>query len=294
MKPTSRLGRGLDALIETGNVKTDGGSVINEIDLNFISPNPNQPRSHFDEEELQELAASIKENGIIQAITLRQIGEENYQIISGERRVRASKIAGLTKIPAYIRPANDEQMQVMALIENIQRTDLNAIETALGYSKIISDFGFTQEQLGERLGKKRATITNYLRLLNLPAKIQIAIKEKKIDMGHARALAGMESELEQLKIYEQVVNQGLSVRKTEELVKNLQDKKAGNLPPQREKKLIPEEFLQYRDEIKNIFNTNISISSEENGKGKITISFADDEELSRIMSIFDILNEKVQ
>ena len=294
MKPTSRLGRGLDALIETGNVKTDGGSVINEIDINFISPNPNQPRSHFDEEELQELAASIKENGIISPITLRQINEENYQIIAGERRFRASKIAGLTKIPAYIRPANDEQMQIMALIENIQRTDLNAIETALGYSKIISDFGFTQEQLGERLGKKRATITNYLRLLNLPAKIQIAIKEKKIDMGHARALAGMESELEQLKIYEQVVNQGLSVRKTEELVKNLQDKKAGNLPPQREKKLIPEEFLQYRDEIKNIFNTNISISSEENGKGKITISFADDEELSRIMSIFDILNEKVQ
>ena len=294
MKPTSRLGRGLDALIETGNVKTDGGSVINEIDLNFISPNPNQPRSHFDEEELQELAASIKENGIISPITLRQIDEENYQIIAGERRVRASKIVGLTKIPAYIRPANDEQMQVMALIENIQRTDLNAIETALGYSKIISDFGFTQEQLGERLGKKRATITNYLRLLNLPAKIQIGIKERKIDMGHARALAGLENELEQLKIYEQVVNQGFSVRKTEEMVKILQDKKAGILPPQREKKPIPEEFLQYRDEIKSIFNTNISISSEENGKGKITISFADDEELSRIMSIFDMLNEKVQ
>ena len=293
MKPTNRLGRGLDALIETSSIKTDGGSVINEIDINFISPNPNQPRSHFDEDELQELADSIKENGIISPVTLRQIDEENYQIIAGERRFRASKLAGLTKIPAYIRPANDEQMQVMALIENIQRTDLNAIETALGYSKIISDFGFTQEQLSEKLGKKRATIANYLRLLNLPAKIQIAIKDRKIDMGHARALAGMESEVEQLKIYEQIVNQELSVRKVENMVKNLQEKKTETLPMQREKKAIPEEFLQYRDEIKKIFNTNIYISTEDNGKGKITISFADEEELSRIMSIFDILNEKV-
>ena len=400
MKPINRLGRGLDALIDTTNVtQTDGGSMINEIDLNFIVPNPNQPRKHFDKEELEELAVSIRENGIISPITLRQIDEENYQIIAGERRFRAAKLAGLTKIPAYIRQANDEQMQVMALIENIQRTDLNAIEMALGYSKIISDFGFTQEQLGEKLGKKRATITNYLRLLNLPAKVQIGIKDKKIDMGHARALAGLESEIEQLEIYELVVSQGLSVRKTEELVKwhfkiiigirdkkiemehaialaklesefeqlefyefivtqglsvrkteelvnlpekirislqnkkidighaialtelksedeqlrifeliinqklsvkkteelvkNPQEENTENLPKQREKKVISEELLQYKDEIKNIFNTNISISSEDSGKGKITISFADDEELSRIMSIFDALNEKV-
>lgn len=294
MKPTSRLGRGLGALIETNEIKTDGGSVINEIDINFISPNPNQPRSHFDEEQLQELADSIRENGIISPITLRQIDDENYQIIAGERRFRASKLAGLTKIAAYIRPANDEQMQVMALIENIQRADLNAIETALGYSKIISDFGFTQEQLGERLGKKRATIANYLRLLNLPAKIQIGIKDGKIDMGHARALAGMENEVEQLKIYEQIVNQGLSVRKAEEMVKNLQEGVSEKPSKQREKKAISEEFVQYKKEIQNIFNTNINISTEDNGKGKITISFADDEDLSRIMSIFDILNEKLK
>ena len=295
MKPANRLGRGLGALIDTNNVtKTDGGSMINEIDIKFISPNPNQPRTHFDEEELEELAVSIKENGIISPITLRQINDENYQIIAGERRFRASKLAGLTKIPAYIRPANDEQMQVMALIENIQRTDLNAIETALGYSKIISDFGFTQEQLGERLGKKRATITNYLRLLNLPAEIQIGIKDRKIDMGHAKVLAGLNNEVEQLKIYKQVVNQELSVRKTEELVRNLQDENTENLPKQREKKIIPEKHQQYKNEIHNIFNTNINISSEDNGKGKIMISFADEEELIRIMGIFDDLKEKIE
>jgi len=292
MKPTSRLGRGLDALIETGNIKTDGASKINEIDLKFILPNPNQPRTHFDEEELQELADSIKENGIISPITLRQIDEDNYQIIAGERRFRASKMAGLTKIPGYVCTVNDEQMQLMALIENIQRTDLNAIEIALAYQNAMTKHGLTQEKLSEKTGKKRGTIAQYIRLLKLPSKIQFGIKDRKIDMGHAKVIAGIDEPTVQLKIYEQVVNQALSVRKTEELVKCLQENSTENLPPQREKKPIPEEFLQYRDEIKNIFNTNINISAENNGKGKITISFADEEELVRIMSIFDELKTK--
>ncbi|MDR2685115.1 MAG: ParB/RepB/Spo0J family partition protein [Prevotellaceae bacterium] len=291
-KQASRLGRGLDALINTDDVKTDGGSMINEIALEMIEPNPAQPRTVFDEEALQELAVSIEQNGIIAPVTLRQIDEAHYQIIAGERRFRASKLAGLTKIPAYIRTADDEQMQIMALIENIQRTDLNAIEIALGYHSIMENSAMTQEALSVRLGKNRATIANYLRLLNLPAEIQLGIKDKKIDMGHARALAGVESAKEQLKIYEAIVKEGLSVRKTEELVKNLKKIQPEKIEQKREKKNLSEEFLKIKTEVSKILNANTNITVGEDGKGKISIAFDNDDDLNRIMAIFDKIKEK--
>ena len=184
----SALGRGLDALITMDDLKTGGSSSISEIELSKIQPNPEQPRSVFEEETLEELATSIRSLGVIQPITLKEIGPEQYMIISGERRYRASLKAGLERIPAYIKTAADENVVEMALIENIQREDLNSIEIALAYQKLIDNYGLTQEGLSERVGKKRATIANYLRLLKLPAEIQVGLKDKKIDMGHARAL----------------------------------------------------------------------------------------------------------
>ncbi|MDR0828838.1 MAG: ParB/RepB/Spo0J family partition protein [Prevotellaceae bacterium] len=286
--PPMRLGRGLDALINTDDVKTDGGSMINEIALEIIEPNPNQPRTDFDEEALNELAQSISENGIISPITLRQIDETHYQIIAGERRFRASKIAGLDKIPAYIRTVDDEQMQVMALIENIQRADLNAIETALGYNKIMTDFDLTQEQLSEKIGKKRGTVANYLSLLKLPAEIQLGLKNHKIEVGHAKTLAGLENAADQLKIYETIVNQSLSVRKAEELAKNFKNPTADK---KREIKPLSEENSRIKNELHSTFNANVNISVEDSGKGKITIPFTDEDDLNRIMSIFDRLKE---
>ena len=215
------LGRGLDALISSEEVKTSGSSSINEIELSKISVNPNQPRREFDPIALQDLAESIGEIGIIQPITLRQLSEDSYQIIAGERRYRASVMAGLTTIPAYIRTADDENVMEMALIENIQREDLNSLEIALAYQHLIEQYGLTQERLSERVGKKRATITNYLRLLKLPAPIQMALKNKEIDMGHARALLALDDPKTQIKIFNEIISQGYSVRKVEEIVKAL-------------------------------------------------------------------------
>jgi ParB family chromosome partitioning protein len=282
------LGRGLDALINTEEVKTDGGSIINEIDINLIEANPNQPRTDFDIEQLEELADSIKENGLISPITLRQIDQEHYQIIAGERRYRASKLAGMKQIPAYIRTADDEQMHIMALIENVQRADLNAIEIALGYYKVMNDFDLTQEKLGERLGKKRATIANYLRLLKLPAEIQLGIKDKKIDMGHARAIAGLDEPTHQLKIYEKIVKENLSVRAAEELVKQSSE---NALTEARKKNanFNSEEYNKLKTELSTIFNTKVHLSYNENGKGKISIPFDSDDDMMRLMSILDKL-----
>lgn len=213
------LGRGLDALISNEEIKTSGSSSINEIELDKIQVNPNQPRREFDPIALQELADSIAEIGIIQPITLRQLGEDSYQIIAGERRYRASIQAGLKTIPAYIRTANDEHVMEMALIENIQREDLNALEVALAYQHLIEQYELTQERLSERVGKKRTTITNYLRLLKLPAQIQVALKNKEIDMGHARALLALDDPKAQIKIFNEIINQNYSVRKVEEWLK---------------------------------------------------------------------------
>ena len=215
------LGRGLDALISTEEVKTSGSSSISEIELSKISVNPNQPRREFDPIALQELADSIAEIGIIQPITLRQISEDSYQIIAGERRYRASIQAGLHTIPAYIRTADDENVMEMALIENIQREDLNSLEIALAYQHLIEQYELTQERLSERVGKKRTTIANYLRLLKLPAPVQVALKNKEIDMGHARALLTLEDPKTQIRIFNETVAQGYSVRKVEEIVKAL-------------------------------------------------------------------------
>lgn len=216
MKKTG-LGRGLDALIDTSHVDTNGGSSISEIALDTIIANPDQPRRTFDEEALQELADSIREHGVISPITLRDNSDGTYMIIAGERRFRASKIAGLDRIPAYIRTAKDEQVMEWALIENIQREDLDAIEIALAYQRLMDDYNLTQERMSERVGKKRATVANYLRLLKLPAEIQVGIKEKKIDMGHARAILSTPSAERQLALYQRILREGLSVRKVEAL-----------------------------------------------------------------------------
>lgn len=212
------LGRGLDALIDTTHVDTNGGSSISEVELSKIVANPDQPRRTFDEEALQELADSIREHGVISPITLRKNNDGTFMIIAGERRFRASKLAGMNKIPAYIRTAEDEQVLEWALIENIQREDLDSIEIALAYQQLMDKFDLTQERMSERVGKKRATVANYLRLLKLPAEIQLGLKQKRIDMGHARAILGCQSTEQQLDIYKKILSDGLSVRRVEQLV----------------------------------------------------------------------------
>ena len=287
------LGRGLDALIAMDDLKTSGSSSINEIELSKIQPNPEQPRSVFEQEALEELAASIRSMGVIQPITLKEIGEEQYLIISGERRYRAALMAGLERIPAYIKTAADEHVVEMALIENIQREDLNSIEIALAYHKLIENYGLTQEQLSERVGKKRTTIANYLRLLKLPAEIQVGLKNKKIDMGHARALVPVEDPEVQLALYEQIVEQGLSVRNVEEMVRQLAE---GGQPeaiaaPEKiaRKPMFPEEFQLLKDHLCRFFNTKVQLSCNEKGKGRITIPFSSEEELEKLIGLLDTL-----
>ena len=230
------LGRGLDALLSMDEVQTEGSSSINEIELSKISVNPNQPRREFDETALGELADSISEIGIIQPITLRKINEDEYQIIAGERRYRASLKAGLKSIPAYIRTADDENVMEMALIENIQREDLNSVEIALAYQHLIEQYDLTQERLSERVGKKRTTIANYLRLLKLPAPIQMALQNKQIDMGHARALITLTDPKLQIKVFEEIIQHAYSVRKVEEIVKSLSE---GETITSGNKKIVP-------------------------------------------------------
>jgi ParB family transcriptional regulator, chromosome partitioning protein len=288
----SVLGRGLSALIDTDNVSTSGSSSINEIDIAKIHANPNQPRTHFDEEALSELAASIKEIGIIQPITLRKISEDNYQIIAGERRYRASKMVGMKKIPAYVKTAQDEHVMAMALIENIQREDLNSIEIALTYFKLLDEYKLTQEQLSEKVGKKRATVANYLRLLKLPAEIQMGITAKKIDMGHARALVNMQDAALQLKLYHQILVNDYPVRKVEELVRQLNEVPEGETEKQvvqKNVKQLAHEYEVLKAQLSRSLNAKVLLVRENNGKGKITIPFTSDEELERIMTIFDKL-----
>ena len=288
----SALGRGLDALITMDDLKTGGSSSISEIELSKIQPNPEQPRSVFEEETLEELATSIRSLGIIQPITLKEIGTDKYLIISGERRYRASLMAGLERIPAYIKTAADENVVEMALIENIQREDLNAIEIALAYQKLIDTYGLTQEGLSERVGKKRATIANYLRLLKLPAEIQMGLKNKKIDMGHARALIPMDNPEVQLALYERILAEGLSVRNVEELVRSVAEGETEVLPKQKKtsrRPLYPEEFKMLKDHLSRFFNTKVQLSCNEQGKGKITIPFASEEELEKLIGLLDSL-----
>ena len=283
------LGRGLSALIETEPVAAVGSTMFNEIEISKIYPNPNQPRTEFDDEALEELATSIRANGIISPITLRKISDDNYQIIAGERRYRASKIVGLEKIPAYIRDVDDGQVMEMALIENIQREDLNAIEIALSYNSLVATLNLTQEALAERVGKKRATITNYLRLLKLPAEIQMGLKNKKIDMGHARALVSIENPEVMLNIYAQVLAEGASVRRTEELVRlaSTDNKEEKPLKNEKQHTFVPEEYEALCKELNEKFNAKVKLSYNEKGKGKVTIPFDSDDDLMRLMSLFD-------
>lgn len=286
------LGRGLSALIETEPIAAVGSTIFNEIEISKIKPNPNQPRTEFDDEALEELAASIRANGIISPITLRKISDDNYQIIAGERRYRASKLAGLDKIPAYIRDVDDGQVMEMALIENIQREDLNAIEIALSYNSLVATLNLTQEALAERVGKKRATITNYLRLLKLPAEIQMGLKDKKIDMGHARALVSVENPEQMLTIYAQVLNEGASVRRTEELVRMAATGETVEKAEKKEKQhvIMPEEYDALCKELNEKFNARVKLSYNEKGKGKVVIPFDSDDDLMRLMSLFDKIN----
>ncbi len=287
------LGRGLDALISTEDVRPQGSSTINEIPLEQIEANPNQPRREFDEESLQELATSIREIGIIQPITLRQVADKRYQIIAGERRWRASQLAGLTAIPAYIRTIKDENVMEMALVENIQREDLNAIEIALAYEHLLTNTGMTQEKVSERVGKSRTAIANYLRLLKLPAQVQMALQNKEIDMGHARALLSIDSPSLQIKLFKEIQRNSYSVRKVEELVKQL---KNGEEITSGKKKIsgasqTPEEFTALRRRLSDFFSTKVQMTCSAKGKGKISIPFANEEELEHIMSVFDKMKE---
>lgn len=286
----SALGRGLDALITMDDLRTGGSSSICEIELSKIQPNPEQPRSVFDEESLDELTASIRSLGIIQPITVKETGDGQYLIISGERRYRASLKAGLTQIPAYVKTAEDDNVVEMALIENIQREDLNAIEIALAYQKLIDNYGLTQEQLSEQVGKKRTTIANYLRLLKLPAEIQMGLKDKRIDMGHARALISVEDPEVQIALYEQILADGLSVRSVEELVKFIAsggelEKKKGEVKPAQP--AMPDEFKLLREHLSSFFQTKVQLTCNNKGKGKITIPFSSEEELEKLISLLD-------
>ena len=282
-------GRGLDALIDTRNVHTQGSSNLNEIEISLIEPNPNQPRREFDKEALQELANSISEVGIIQPITLRQVEGGKYQIIAGERRWRASQIAGLTRIPAYIRTVEDEGVMEMALVENIQREDLNAIEVALAYQHLAETTGMTQEMISKRVGKSRAAVTNYLRLLKLPAQVQMALKNHEIDMGHARALLSIESPSTQIKLFKEIQKQQYSVRKVEELVQAL--KSGDDIQTSKgrvaAKSQMPEEFNILKQRLAHFFQTKVQMTCSPKGKGKISIAFNNEEELERIMSALD-------
>ena len=271
MKKTG-LGRGLDALIDTSHVDTNGGSSISEIEISAIVANPDQPRRSFDEEALQELSDSIREHGVISPITLRDNGDGTYMIIAGERRFRASKMAGLERIPAYIRTAKDEQVMEWALIENIQREDLDAIEIALAYQRLMDDYELTQERMAERVGKKRATVANYLRLLKLPAEIQVGIKEKKIEMGHARAILASPSAEHQLALYQRILREGLSVRKVEELAQ--EDK--GAAKPKKEKS--PNPYSELEKNLSARTGMKVKIQS-----GKVTIAFGNEQELETIV-----------
>ncbi|MEM7037596.1 MAG: ParB/RepB/Spo0J family partition protein [Bacteroidota bacterium] len=291
-KRRNALGRGLSALLsddepEIKNNPANGDNVA-EIEIANIETNPYQPRTHFDLEALDELSDSIKVQGIIQPITVRSMGAGKYQLISGERRLQASKLAGLTKVPAYIRTANDEQMLEMALIENIQRQDLNPIEIALAYQRLVEELNLKLENLGEKVGKKRATVNNYLRLLKLPPALQIGLKEGKISMGHARALIPVQDADAQLAIYQQAVEQQLSVRKVEELVRSLDSGATSKAKKSNETTGKSVHILKLEQNLEEKFGNRVLIKQGGNGKGEMKITFDSTEDLNRILEILDL------
>lgn len=293
------LGKGLSALLENANTDITNKKLENEskivgsianIEIADIEINPFQPRTHFEEQALNELAGSIKEHGIIQPITVRKLGYDKFQLISGERRFRASQLAGLKSVPAYIRIANDQAMLEMALVENIQRENLDAIEVAISYKRLIDECSLTQEQLSQKVSKQRSTITNYLRLLKLPVEIQLAIRNGDLTMGHARALINIENADVQLDVYNQIVLNDLSVREAEDMARGVKlDTKVSTTSSKNKTEKITLSFEQQQivDDLRAVFNTKVSITRDEKGKGKITIPFKSDKDLTRILDILD-------
>ncbi|MBD5213275.1 MAG: ParB/RepB/Spo0J family partition protein [Bacteroidales bacterium] len=287
------LGRGLDSLISMDDVPARGSSAINDVSIDQITPNPDQPRTTFDAEALEELANSIRELGIIQPLSLRKIGPDSFQIIAGERRYRAAQLAGLTSVPAYIRTASDTELTEMALIENIQREDLNAIEIALTFRKLIDQYQLTQERLSERIGKKRATIANFLRLLKLPAEVQLGLRDKRVDMGHARALLSIDDPKAQLRLYNQIVKEGLSVRRVEELAKILRE--GGAEEPVAKKKTAAARNSDYdmlQSHLSTTFGMPVKLDCSPRGTGKISFPFKNEAELAKLITIFDTIKQQ--
>lgn len=278
------LGRGLDSLLDAEAV---GSSSISEIPITEIRPNPDQPRTTFEEETLKELAASLRSIGLVQPITLLKKSTGDYMIISGERRWRAAQMAGMTSLPAYIKTEEDEHIMEMALIENIQREDLNAIEISLAYQKLIETYNLTQEALSARVGKKRTTISNYLRLLKLPAEIQIGLTQKKIDMGHARALLSIPDPEHQLALYGEIVRQGLSVRAVEELAARYRESDGMPVSSKKTRQALSEEYRVLTSQLSRFFQTKVKLDCNDKGKGKLTIPFSSEEELERIMALLE-------
>ena len=290
----SALGRGLDALISTETVSAQGSSTINEVPIGQIEANPDQPRREFDSVALEELANSIKQLGLVQPITVRQLAEHKFQIIAGERRWRASQLAGFTAIPAYIRTIKDENVMELALVENIQREDLNAIEIALAYEHLQEKSGLTQEKVAARVGKSRVAVTNYLRLLKLPAQVQMALQKKEIDMGHARALLSLNSPSQQIKLFHEIQKNAFSVRKVEELCQQLNNGEDIQTAKKKiaAKSKLPDEFNLLKKCLSDFFNTKVQMTYGAKGKGKISIPFASEEELLHIMEVMDGLKQQ--
>ena len=289
------LGRGLDALLQTDGIQTSGSSNLSEVRMDDILPNPNQPRQEFDDDTLQELANSIRQIGLVQPITLRDMGDGTYTIIAGERRWRACQRVGLTTIPAYIRTVDDENMLEMALVENIQREDLNAIEVSLAYQSLIEKHSLTQDQLSEKVGKNRATIANYLRLLKLPASVQMALRNKEIDMGHARALLSISDPKAQLKVFSEMKKGRMSVRQIENMGRLLSE--GGSVKTKTGKRIkqkgsnLSADYNLLREGLRKIFKTKVEMTCSEKGKGKISIPFANETELERIIELLDKLQD---
>lgn len=286
------LGRGLDAILQSPETDITSSDIsgnyvagaVAELNVNYIEANPFQPRTDFDDEALKELAESIKLQGVIQPVTVRKMGRDKYQLISGERRLRATKLAGLSTIPVFIRVANDEQMLEMALIENTHREDLNAIEVALSYQRLLEECQLTQEQLSEKVGRDRTTVANFLRLLKLPPEVQVALRDGFISMSQARAIINVSDKTKQLIILKEIIDKDLSVRQVEELVRSTNIK---NTKSKKQKNVLPEAFILQADNLSKSLNTKVKIDRNNKGKGSLTISFKNDEDFERLMSIIN-------
>lgn len=292
MTKKNALGKGLGALIDGVEKEVLGKKVEanQDIPVESIDGNPFQPRTTFDEQSLEELAASIKKLGIVQPLTVREAQGGRYQLIAGERRLRAAKLAGLTHVPAYIRTADDQAMLELALVENIQREDLDSIEVAISFQRLIEECRLTQEQLSERVGKQRSTVANYLRLLKLPAEIQLGIRNKHLTMGHARTLINIDDPKKQINVYYKIIEGDLSVRQAEELVRHLQADKVKDPEKLERKKKLNQDFAQLSEHLNKIFAAKVNFRINELGKGKIVIPFENPEEMERILGVFDRLN----